>query len=382
MSRVDVVLLAWSALATVWWLLAIGLVAGSIHRRPSLARREIGARSSLSVFKPLPPSTRDGDRIALAAALESFVRQLDSDAEMLVGVPAGQESQWRPICENWRKEYPNARVHFQVRATPDHHANPKVAWLETLAPEARGDLWLWSDADVIAPPDFLDQIRVELAAAGGGAVTAPYCIRRVEAGAGMVDALFVNAEFLPGALLLGRIGRVKLAFGASILFRAADFHAKVRWSELGACLADDYLLGQRLAPVTISHQVVETCALETRFASALQHLYRWQKTIRWCRPGSFAALIFILPILGWLTRCVVTPLNPWAWAGLGFQYVVELLVFATLTTVISPALWRRGGGMVLLWPLLRVGSWVAVWLPRHVIWDNPKAPWRSLRRRA
>ena len=63
----------------------------------------------------------------------------------------------------------------------------------------------------------------------------------------------------------------------------------------GASLADDHELGRRPAPVIISRVVTETCALETQLGPALRHVYRWQKTIRWCRPGGFAALVAILP---------------------------------------------------------------------------------------
>lgn len=378
MNVPDAVLAGWSGLAAVWWLIACGLVAtGRRRRRPVPASSQ--PRPFLTVFKALPPVSGDVHPAEIAGALESFVAQLDATSEMLVGVPLEQEALWRLMLAGWARRYPQAQVTAVVLPPPRQRANPKIAWLERLAPSARGELWLWSDADIIAPPDLFLQLDAELESAGAdaGAVTAPYCVREITAPPGMVDALFVNAEFLPGALLLGRLGRVKLSFGAAVLFRARDFEARVRWEELGSCLADDYLLGQKLAPVVVSRIGVETCALETRWGSAWRHLYRWQKTILWCRPGSFAALILILPLLGWLVRCVVTPGDRSGWIGLGLQYTADLIALTTLTALISPGLLRRGWGVLLLWPAVRVAGWLAAWIPLPVTWNDPSAPWRT-----
>lgn len=425
---VHLILLTWSGLAALWWVLAVGLVLlrprrnasrpqnslstatgggkgqgkevlrqpggaamGSPSPRPSPSaslRGEGGSRRAtlqhyvdhepLTVFKALPPVSSEAARAAITEAVGSFVRELDADSELVLGVPREAEADWAVALAKWRRLEGGDRLKVRVRPTPGQHANPKVAWLEALSAEATGRIWLWSDADIFAPKGLLADLRAELAAAGSAVhvVTSAYCVRRVTDVAGMADALFVNVEFLPGALLLGRLGTVRLSFGAAVLFRADDFSARVNWAELGASLADDYVLGQRLAPVRISPQLVETTAIQSGLGAALRHLHRWQRTIRWCRPGSFAALLVVMPLLGWLTAVLIRPADPRSWQGLLGQIAMEALASAVLMLGVGAQMPLRCWLAIAAWPAVRALGWVTAWLPLPVMWGEGKAVWR------
>ena len=383
MSGALFVLAAWSGLSAIWWILALLLVSASRTPRPRVlpppdARPPL---PSLSLFKPLPVVAECEVRHALGDAIESFVIQLDASAELILGVPQEQETEWRPIMDRWLSRYPELRVRVVVRPMPRQRANLKVAWLEVLGREARGEVWLWSDADIIAPPGLVARLREELAAHPEvGAVTAAYGVHFTARAVGWFDAMFVNMEFLPGALLLGRIGPVPLAFGAAILFSAGRFRERISWSDLGTSLADDHELGRQLAPVLVSQVVAGTCALETRLGSALRHLYRWQKTIRWCRPAGFAALLVILPLIGWTLRCIVVPSDPLSWTGLSGQYLLEVLVAAALINRVGFRGTPAGAWVLLIWPLVRVLVWLAAWLPIPVRWGEASEAWNQPRR--
>ena len=421
---VHLILLTWSALAALWWGLAVGLVllrprrnvfrtqhslsaatgrgkelleqpsgtfVGSPSPRPSPRASPQGEgalqrggqepfsdRERLTVFKALPPVSSEAARAAITEAVGSFVRELDADTELVLGVPLEAEAEWAPALAQWLRLDGGERLKARVRPTPAQHANPKVSWLEVLSADATGTLWLWSDADIIAPAGLLGHLRAELAAAAGSAhaVTSAYCVRRVTDVAGLTDALFVNVEFLPGALLLGRLGTVRLSFGAAVLFRADDFAARVNWAELGASLADDYVLGQRLAPVRISPQLVETTAIQPGLGAALKHLHRWQRTIRWCRPGSFAALLVVMPLLGWFAAVLVRPGDAVSWQGLTGQIAVEALASAVLMLWVGARMPFRCWLAIAAWPLVRAAGWVTAWLPLPVTWGEGKAAWR------
>jgi len=372
-----ILLAVWSGISAVWWTLAVWLVNASRTPGPRTRPREQASPlPSLSLFKPLPFVADDEVRRALAAAIESFLPQLDASAELILGVPSEQEAEWRPFLDRWNSCYPETRIRTVVRPMPRQRANPKVAWMEILAPEARNAVWLWSDADIVAPPNLVARLREDLAAhPEAGAVTAPYGVRFTARAAGWLDALFVNMEFLPGTLLLGRIGPVPLAFGAAILFPAERFRERISWSALGASLADDHELGRQLAPVFISDGVAETCALETRLGPALRHIYRWQKTIRWCRPGGFAALLVILPLIGWGLRCLAVPSDPGSWAGLLGQHLLEVLAAAILLNRVDFRGPAAGAWALLAWPILRVLVWLAAWLPIPVTWGEHTEAW-------
>jgi ceramide glucosyltransferase len=369
MSGVEWLLIFWSGAATTWWLLALWLVCS--HEAPG---RETSPETlpDLTVFKPLPSEMSGPERAALAEAVASFAGQLGLRDELLLGVPEAEIAHWRRFAETCPTRGNLLVCGLPSRAT---RANPKVARLETLAPLARGALWLWSDADIVAPPNLLTDLKRALTRTGVGAVTCPYCVRRAGGMTAVPDAAFVNAEFLPGALLLGRLGSVEFAFGAATIFRAADFHARVSWERLGAALADDYALGQQLKPVVLAGPMVETLALETTVASAVSHYYRWQKTIRWCRPGSYAALLAVTPLLGWGVLAAVQSASGMAWLGFGLQWGIECVALGALCRAVrcrmSPGAWAA----LVLWPPLRALTWLAVWLPLAVTWRGVRQRW-------
>src|SRR6202012_2961532 len=115
-----------------------------------------------------------------------------------------------------RRPHPAARrkVIERPASGPPAPANPKIAGQRLLAREAEGELWLWSDADIVAPPGFLAEARAELARGGAGMVPFPYVGREAAAAPAVFAALFVDAEFHPGVLLLRRFGAVDFGLGA------------------------------------------------------------------------------------------------------------------------------------------------------------------------
>ena len=336
----------------------------------------------LSVFKPLPPTSTLGERAALASAIASFLPQLGVQDEMLIGVLDSEATEWAPIFSDWRSKFPGVTLIVRQHQKPRQRANPKIAWLEHLAEQAQGEFWLWSDADIVAPAGCLDALRQLLVDSGVGAVTCPYCVREIRSAPAALDALFVNAEFLPGARLLGRMGAVGFAFGAATMFRAADFRQRASWADLGAALADDYVLGQRLRPVLMAGELVETGAFESSWLAALRHYYRWQKTIRWCRPVSFAALLALQPLAGWAALAALRHGDAASWVGLAAQWIFEAVVAGVLFGRLGCRMPAQAWLTVALWPALRLACWLAVWLPLPVVWRGAVRHWTKPRQQA
>ena len=296
---VEAALLAWSALALAWWLISWRLVstdAAALTSRDETQGEEASART-LTVFKPLAPL---GAEELDPNGLESFLTQLDARSDMLLGAHEADRARIEPWIARMGREFPQAALRVIWRNEPDSVANPKIAWLKILAPDATGELWLWSDADIVAPPHFLRAARAESATAGLRMLTWPYVIRDVVRPPAMLDALFVNAEFFPGVLLLRRLGTVDFGFGAAMLFARDEFERTVEWSQLGAALADDFVLGQKLQPVSIGRTVLSTRADVLTWRAALLHYLRWSKTVRWNRPGGTAGRLSSCPRwVGW-----------------------------------------------------------------------------------
>jgi ceramide glucosyltransferase len=365
--------------ALSWWLAAYCLV-WRCRRIPPLVGPRLG--EMITIFKPLPRLGPTGASAGLRAALHSFVRQLDSETELLLGL----HEEDRGAAELWIKPLqvagPGGSVRVFFRAGADVHANAKISWLEWLAPHARGTWWLWSDADIVAPDGWLEQARrTALNFPHANLVTFPYFVQGPTHAQGWWDAAFVDAEMLPGACLLVVLGReVDFAFGAAMLFRREVFLSKCDWSALGCHLADDFAVGHALGHCRVAFPALETLAEENTWWGALRHYQRWHKTIRWCQPFGYAGQVLINPLLGWFAAVIIFPTVAVFWLGFLLQYGAEILVVLLLT--------RRARGrwfpslsplfILAVWPALRTTMWLASWLPIGVRWRSRY--WRGLQK--
>jgi ceramide glucosyltransferase len=373
------ILIGWTGLAACWWAVAIGLVHGKRRRNvaPGLAKPVSPAK--LSVFKPIPAIEEANPPPQLVAALESFVSQLEVSDELLLGIERKDATKWEPVIERWRKKFPQANLKTVVKARPARFLNPRVSWCHTLAELADGELWLWSDADMIASADALATMRRELLESGVGMVTCPYVVRNVERAPMILEALFVNVEFYPGVLFCGRQGRVNFGLGSGMMFSAARFRERAHWELLGARMADDNALGKALGPVKISEATLTTLAAESNGRNALEHYRRWHKTIRWCNPAGYAGQILTVPILGWWMTALLHPAGAMAWCGLTGTAMMEIVAAALIFR--SVACRVRAWWMVVLWSLLlRPLTWLAAWSPWPVVFRSQGRIWWSLYR--
>jgi len=361
----ELLLAVWSGAGLTWGIMAWQLVAATGQEK--FVTPETCPRRFLSIFKPLPRLGATG-LAHEATGLESFVAQMDADAELLLGAHETDRAVIAPFEERMRRSYPTAQLKVVYRSTPDDVPNPKIAWQKILAKEARGELWLWSDAEMIAPPHFLSIARADYERGGARLVTFPYVVREISSAPALFDTLFVNVEFYPGVLLLRKRGMVDFGLGAAMLFARSDFETLVDCKELGASLADDFVLGQKLAPVWIGRATLTTIVNESTWIGAILHQLRWNKTIRWNRPLGFAARILVLPVLGWLVFALFHATQALAWMGLAAMMQVDVLLAAAICHRLGcrTKVWNLLG--MELWSLWRVGLWVGCWFPWPVNW--------------
>jgi ceramide glucosyltransferase len=370
-------IVAWSGLALLWWMVSWSLVRAHGGAAPPIEKtKPVDADEDrlLTVFKPLPQLNAmpfDG------RGIESFLAQLDADAELLLGVHEADRAQVEPWLARMQRSHPHARLRVIWRTEPCAMRNPKVAWLKILAPHAKGELWLWSDADIYAPPGFLRTAREEYATGGARLLTSPYVVRDFDSGPAVLDALYVNVEFFPGVLFLRGLGPVDFGLGAAMLFARADFDRSVDWTELGAALADDFVLGQKLRPVRIGRAELTTHAAIASWGEAVGHYLRWNKTVRWNRPGGTAARIIVLPLLGWLALAMARPESAFAWLGLAAMIQADVLAATLICRRIGCRLGWRDLPALEFWSVGRAVAWVICWLPWPVVWSR-RSWWRPI----
>ncbi len=215
---IEWLLIGWSLVAFCWWGITLWLVSRERYRQ-RLRITGVGGITqpnlpSLSIFKPIPSLHGGQPAPQLVGALESFVHQLTADAEMLLGIEETEAVTWEPVIDKWRQVYPKARLNVIVAPRPAQFRSPKVSWFHHLARYAEGEVWLWSDADIVAPAGSLAAMRREFSASGAGMLTCPYVVRNVGRPPMMLEGLFVNMEFYPGVLFCREMGPVRFRVGA------------------------------------------------------------------------------------------------------------------------------------------------------------------------
>jgi ceramide glucosyltransferase len=375
------ILWTWTLTAASWWIVAFWLVRrrGTIERARTPQPVATGL-PSLSIFKAMPPLLGRPVARPVADAVATFVRQLDHDTEVIVGIEESDRDAWAPVLAGWRISHPEARIIEVCVPRPDRFISPKISWYHALASVASGDLWMWSDADMIAPDGFLAAVRRDYVEDGIALVTAPYVVRRLTTTPTVWEAVFVNVEFYPGALACERFGRITFGFGACLLFSAKTFRKKLDWSMLGARIADDNLVGQTLQPARLSSLTMETLPAEKTWRDAILHYLRWQKTVRWCRPDGFAAQIAIVPMLGWMLAVATNPTSWWCWAGLLATWQIETQVAVALFRLVDCKTGWRHIAALHAWSWVRAVAWAACWFPWPVVFASQGRKWWSLYR--
>ena len=107
-----------------------------------------------------------------------------------------------------------------------------------------------------------------------------------------------------------------------------------------------------------------------RWRDAIVHYARWHKTVRWCRPGGYAAQLLIMPVLGWAM------IGAWPFALATMQ--MEVLAAWLLCRRVGCRV--RSVWALELWSALRPITWLACWLPWPVLFRSQRRKWWSLYR--
>ncbi|HEY0182665.1 MAG TPA: glycosyltransferase, partial [Rhodopila sp.] len=155
-----------------------------------------------------------------------------------------------------------------------------------------------------------------------------------------LGAMHITQGFLPGAVLARSLGRQD-CLGATMCLRRQDLE---RIGGLGALvdhLADDNVLGRRIAGIGLHVALAETLTLTTvpedSFRALWRHELRWARTIRALEPAGFAASILRHP-LAWALLTVL--LSGGALWSIGLFFVAWMLR-AIAALIVDGALARQ-----------------------------------------
>lgn len=342
---------------------AVSAVVGRRFLR-SLARRDPAASMPpVTVIKPLK-----GGEESLYENLASFCR-LDYPCYQLVFCLQCPEDPALGVVARLKKDFPDADMEIVVSKNRIGY-NPKVNNMANGYPFAKYDLLLMSDSDIHARPDLLRRMAAPFADPGVGLTTCFYEAAGAKGLWGEMEALSINAQFLPQALCAAAFG-MRFAMGAAMMVRRQAFEESGAFLNLADHLADDFWLGESVREagwkLELCDAVVETVPNITDGADHFKHLLRWSRTIRICQPAGHAAS-FIQHGFSLLTlKALFFGLDPLTAALLLGIWAAKAAASASLAADRG----RRPLGALWLLPLAEwfsFAAWLGGWSSSRVLW--------------
>jgi ceramide glucosyltransferase len=322
----------------------------------------------VSILKPV-----HGVDFASYENYASFCTQDYPDYEILFAV--NQESDPAvAVITRLIADYPQRRIVLLI-GSEYFGANQKVNNLARLTREAKHEVLALSDGDVRVGPKYLRDVVAPLRDANVGAVTSFYRGVAQDNLYAELEAIGASSDFFAGVLMAAWTEGVKFTLGASVATTKTWVRKIGGFETIAAFLADDYEIGRRVTQsggrVVLSHETVFTMYPAQTPKNFWQHQLRWARTVRLCRPASYAALLFTQG-LPW--AIVAALLAPTRW--IGASYVLVYLVlrlamawFVGVSTVGDEAL-RRRLWLVPLWDAIHFVVWAASFASNHVVWGN------------
>ena len=328
--------------------------------------RRLGFKQCLSNYTP-PVSILK----PVLGADSSFYEAIQSQAqidypeyEILFGVRNDNDSAL-PFIRRLQVESPGRSI--QIVKTSTEAPNGKAGSLIDLERAARYDTLVISDADIKVPRDYLKNVIAPLEDPRNGLVT---CLYRAHADtfAGRFEAIGVETDFAPSALVAPFVGVNEFAFGSTIAVRRADLARAGGFAAVADYIADDYQIGKRIHALglkcVLGEPVVDTHLGAANFVEAWRHQVRWARTIRVSRTGGFMGL-FVTFATFWAMALVLAGEPLLAAALLSIRLLAAALAGVG---VMGSAQSARYFWLVPLRDVWSVLIWIAGLLPGSVEW--------------
>ncbi len=331
----------------------------------AFARREpepAGWSPPVTVLKPLC-----GLEPLLEENLRSFCTQEYPEYEIAFGVQAADDPALG-IVDRLAGEGHRCRIE-QVVDGRLAGPNAKVSNLTNMHEHAKYDVVVVADSDMRVDSRWLSRVVAPLADPSTGLVT---CLYRGHALGGLPSALgamYVNEWFVPAVLVAARFGAGPFGFGSTLALRQETLEAIGGFRSLAAYLADDYLLGARVAArgqrIVLSGTVVEMVVSEPSFAALFAHELRWARAVRSARPVGWALSILTqaLPFAGayWVASGFSPAAAVLLCVAVGLRMTIHELAPGYLGLPRQRAPWLvpvRDAASVVVWAVSFLGSTV------------------------
>ncbi|MBI3553298.1 MAG: bacteriohopanetetrol glucosamine biosynthesis glycosyltransferase HpnI [Elusimicrobia bacterium] len=332
-----------------------------LRRRPAVSAQ---TPPSVTILKPIKGLDRD-----LAESLRSFCL-LDYPCFQLLFTLSSSDDPALPALESLKKEFPRIDIGIVVSKSRIGF-NPKINNLSNAAPLIKHPLILMSDSDVKVRPDFLRRMVACLEDPGTGLVTCFYQSTTPRGLWARLEALSVNAQFLPQAVTAAAFG-MRFAMGAAILVRRELFESVGGFALMADHLADDFVLGEAVRSagfrLAIADCVVDSTPDLVNGIEHLRHQARWARTIRLCRPAGYLGTVMLHGFSLLTLKVLLFGPDRWSLALLAALWAAK---GAAQLAIARLAGCRQSSTSALLIPLsdwVAFGAWLSGFRATQVLW--------------
>lgn len=368
MTSLALAVLVCSAIASAYQLVQLLAAHRFLRRADRQARAWPPYRPRVTVLKPLK-----GPGLELAANLESFCRQDYPDYQIVFGVEDSTDPAVE-IVRALKRRFPQRDITLSVGH--EEGSNRKIASLVHMMRHVRHDVLVLSDADIRVRPDYLRALVAPLADPAVGLTTCLYRGRAVFGLPSVIESLLINTDFLPMVMMAQWVQRFRYAYGASMAFRRAALAQIGGFESLRNHLADDYLLGNRMADagwrLLLLPYLVETVLDARAMRDVWRHQLRWARTYRVCQPFNWFATLIIHTMLWGVLAVLATGGTVVGWLALGLATATRLGALRAILALIGDRETPRHLWLVPAKDLAYSAVWVASWLGRDVEWSGQR----------
>ena len=363
-DAICLVTFAASLCGIAYYLIAIAAVRRFLKLNTTLLP-ELRSFPAMSLLKPL-----GGADPGLAQHLESFFR-LDYPCFEILFAVRNADDPAVAIVEDLIARYP-AIPSKLIMVSDETYANAKVFSLEKMAESARYDILVITDSDTSVPGDYLRALARDFESEEVGGVTNLY---RGIAGVDFwskLEALGMSTEFMAGVVVAEWLEGMKFMLGPSMAVRRECLRMIGGFSSLAEYLADDFILGARVAQlgrrIILSKHVISHHASASGFVNSFKHRLRWNRSSRFSRPMGYLGQGFTYGVAWAIVPCLLVH-SPQSAAillcclVLRMWLALELGVRLLNDTCVSRRLW-----LVPLQDLLSFATWIGGFLGREIAW--------------
>lgn len=356
-----------AAFPLIYYLLACVAAVRFLRNSQDVSKAE-DFQPPVSILKPL-----HGVDFASYENYASFCTQEYPDYEILFAVNELNDPA-TAVVQRVIADFPERRIRLLAGAQ-FLGANRKVNNVALLAREAQHEILVMSDGDIRVGKNYLRNVISPFQNPQVGAVTSFYRGVAQPNIWAELEAVGAASSFFPGVMMAAWTEGVKFALGASLAITKTWLKKIGGFEDIAAFLADDYEIGHRVAQaggrVLLSHETVATMYPAQTARGFWDHQMRWSRTVRLCRPASFAALLFTQGLPWAIAAAFIAPAGWISIAYLGIYLLLRLQmagivgILAVKDQVLSRRLY-----LVPLFDAIHFAVWVASFFSNRIVWGD------------